>query len=183
MVFWLQYYRIFIAAFISWELSAVTTMYNGTLYLSLNKRWCLFLTNLSLIVKVGSMSHFPLNMPLHILSWLPLHRMPTRPPSTLLASLVYNPSDILYLPLQESSMTCRPGIILIWHQLHWHQCLNTYRMLSITFLNGTAGCPMVLFDFSIGSIDFIISSHNAGISLTVERYLWLSQDTIMNKKI
>ena len=125
-------------------------MYNGTLYLSLNKRWCLFPTNLSLIVKVGSMSHFPLNMPLHILSWLPLHRMPTRPPSTLLASLVYNLSDILYLPLQESSMTCWPGIILIWHQLHWHQFLNTYRMLSIPFLNGTAGYPMVLFDFLPG---------------------------------
>jgi hypothetical protein len=45
-------------------------------------------------------------------------------------------------------------------------------MLSSTFLNGTAECPVVLFGFSIGSINNLASFYNAsGILLTVGRYL------------
>ncbi len=45
-------------------------------------------------------------------------------------------------------------------------------MLSSTFLNGTAECPVVLFGFSIGSINNLASFLNAsGILLTVGRYL------------
>ena len=52
---------------------------------------------------------------------------------------------------------------------HRHPVLKTYRIPSRTLLNGTTGRPIVLFDFSGGSISLISSHKSSGILLMVWR--------------
>ena len=165
---------VFIAAFISCVLAAVITTDSGIPCPSVST--CRFVPNLPLSVGLGPISHFPpkgafidtLSRDWHF------HWIPTTS-SYNFSILAHN----FWNTLDEDHCWNRlwqvdPEPYSLGSIFHWHPVLNTNRIPSNTFLNDTAGRPIVLFGFSDGSIKLISFHNGSGILLTVGRYLTLS---------